>query len=120
MPKLALKVTLVLAVIAGVLEYLNQQAFGLPAVWYQVVKYGLFVLTTFGVTAAVGNQLGLDIQSLLHLSHAVIVLIGVVAVALGGAVSTFAIDGVAKGIILGVVAFVTACFGPSPSVGARV
>lgn len=112
--KLPATIALVLGIVAGILEYLNQTTFGFPNAWYNVVKFGLFVITTFGVTAATGHQLGLAIENLLHFSPAVINGIGVAAVVLGGAVTTFGISGVVKGIILGAIAFVTSAFGPFP------
>lgn len=113
--KLSATLTLALAVILGVLEYLNQQTFGFPAVWYEVFKFTILLISTFGVTAAVGRQLGMDIRELLHLSPAAMTVIGSAALVLAGAVSTFGIGGIAKGIVLGVVAFLTATFGPFPT-----
>jgi hypothetical protein len=104
--------TLILAVVAGVLLYLNQNVLGLPAVWYQAMKYGVLVISAYGVTPAVGGEIGVDIQILLHLSKAVVNLLLTAAVVLAATVSTFGISGVAAGIVLGVTAFVLTIFGP--------
>jgi hypothetical protein len=110
--KLSARLVLILAVIAGILEYLNATTFGITGVWHSVITYGLFVISSLGVTAAVGSQLGVDIEEILHVTPAGVAALTTVAVIVGGAVQTFAISGVAKGVILGVIAFITTIFGP--------
>ena len=106
---------LALAIVAGVLEYLNAVTFGFSPAWHNAIKYGIFLVSLTGVTAATGRQLGADIADLLHLSPAVLTVAVAAAATLAGAVTTFSISGTAKGIILGVVAFITSCFGVAPS-----
>jgi hypothetical protein len=110
--RLPAPLVLILGIIAGVLEYLNAHVLGIVGVWHSVILYGLFVITSLGVTGAVGSQLGIDLRQALHLTPAMVALLTTLAVVAGGAVQTFAISGAAKGIILGVIAFITTCFGP--------
>ena len=110
--KLPAVVVLILAVVAGILEYLNATTWGVTGPFHSVITYGIFVITALGVTAAVGGQLGIDIEELLHLTPALVAVLTTLAVVLGGAVQTLSISGPVKGIILGVIAFITTCFGP--------
>ena len=113
--KLPALLVLILAVVAGILEYLNATSFGIHGPFHAVITYGIFVITALGVTAAVGSQLGLALEELLHLTPAMVAALTTLAVVLGGAVQTLSISGPAKGIILGVIAFITTCFGPGGS-----
>jgi hypothetical protein len=110
--RLPAPLVLILAVAAGILEYLNAHILGITGTWHAVVTYGVFVITSLGVIPAVGVQLGVDLRQALHLTPAVVAAFTTLAVVLGGAVQTLAITGVAKGVILGVIAFITTCFGP--------
>jgi len=103
---------LVLAIIGGILEYLNQNTFGFPPAWHHAVTYGILLVTMFGVSIPVGKQLGLDIDHLLHITPAAAVGIASVAYAIAAAIGTFDVSGVLKGVLLGVVAFITSIFGP--------
>jgi hypothetical protein len=103
-----------LGLIAGILEYLNQQTFDLGVHWHPVVTYGILLITLVGVTPIVGANIGLEIRTLTHMTSAVFVLICAALYALAAAVTTFSIDGMAKAIILGVVAFAGA-IGFSPT-----
>jgi hypothetical protein len=104
---------LALAVVGGILEYLNQKTFGIHGVWHSVITYGIFIVGSLGVTAAVGHQLGVDIEELFHLSPAAIAFITTGAVVLAGAVQTFSIGGIWKGLVLGASSFVLTVFGPA-------
>lgn len=105
--------TAVLGVAGGILEYLNQQTFGFPPVWHQAVQYGVLLITLVGVTPLVGNSIGAEIRNLLHMSAGLFTTICLVVYALAAAVTTFSIDGVAKALILAVIAFLSAIgFGP--------
>jgi hypothetical protein len=105
---------LALAIIGGILEYLNQNTFGFSTQVQEAVRYGILVITAFGVTIPVGRELGVDIVTLLKVPTWVLLLITILAYAIAAAVSAFGISGIWKGIILGVVAFITTVFGPAP------
>lgn len=98
----------ILGIIAGVLEYLNEQTWNLGPHWHPVVTYGVLLITLIGVTPLVGAKIGIELRTLLHIDDHLFVLLCTGLYALAAAVTTFGITGVAKGIILGVIAFASA------------
>jgi hypothetical protein len=98
---------LILAVAAGVLEYLNQQTFQLGNTWYECLKYGLLIIGLIGVVPAVGAQIRQDFTAVFHVSPVFYTVVGVAVAAVTGAITTFNISGVLAGVLLGVVAFLT-------------
>lgn len=118
-PQIPAPLVLALALAAGVLEYLNQQAFQLGNTWYECLKYGLLLIGLVGVVPAVGAQVRQDFTAIFHVKPVFYTVVGGVLAAATGAVTTFHITGVAQGVILGVVAFLAyAGFGqvPAPAV----
>lgn len=101
----------VLGLLGGVLEYLNQATFGFPHPWDQLITFGLFIIPLLGATVLVGPQF----QAALHLPASVVTAIGVVMAALAAAVTTFSLSGGVKGLIEGLIAFLLfAGFNPVP------
>lgn len=108
-------VSVVLGLVAGVLEYLNQNIsqglfhFGGP--WPQVIAFGLFVLGVIGVSPLVHSAF----RSALHLSPGLAAAITAVLTILAAAVTTFSLNHEVKGIILAIIAFAAfAGFGAAP------
>lgn len=109
---------LLLGVVGGAIEYLNAQTFGITGVWHQVLTYGVLLIEAYGVVPLVGRQLGVSIQNLLHASPAVMHLISLAGFAFSGAVQTFSISGVWRGVLVGLAAVILAVFGPPADVPA--
>lgn len=104
---------LVLGLVGGVLEYLNQASFHLVQPWNQVVTYGLFVVAVFGVSPLVHSAF----RNALHISTQLGVAITVAATLLAAAITTFSLSHDVKGILVGVVAFLAFIgFGPATGV----
>jgi hypothetical protein len=100
-------VTVILGILAGILEYLNTVTFNFPVSWHQAIKYGILLVGLVGVTPLVGANIGAAIRNVLHMTPATFTAVSAGVYALAAAVSTFSITGETKGIILGVVAFLS-------------
>lgn len=103
-------ITVILGLIGGVLEYLNQASFGLQAPWAQVITFGLYVLAVIGVSPLVHSAF----RNALHLTPAEATVITSLAALLAAAITTFGLSGEVKGILEGVLAFLAFVgFGPA-------
>ena len=91
-------VVLVLGLLGGVLEFLNQQTFHFAAPWPGVIAYGLLIVGLLGVSPLVGKAF----VTALKLPVSVSVGLTIAATALTAAITTFDISGVLKGVLLGV------------------
>ncbi len=116
MPKLNLPSSLavILSLVAGVLEVLNQVTFGFPAPWHTFTTYGLLVLAMVGISPLVGTAFRQALTNAFHVSGVLFTVLSIVTMAIAAAVTTFSIDSTWKGILLGIVAVLGGLgFGPN-------
>lgn len=102
--------SVVLGLVGGVLEYLNQASFHLQPPWGQVVTFGLYGLAVFGVSPLAHNAF----RNALHISTQLATAITGIAALMAAAITTFSLSPTTKGILEGVLAFLAfAGFGPA-------
>lgn len=102
----------VLGLLGGVLQYLNQASFGFQHPWDQLITFGLYVVPLFGASVLTGAAF----RSALHLSPAVTTLVTTIAAALAAAITTFGWTGEVRGIAEGILAFLAFVgFGAAPA-----
>jgi hypothetical protein len=113
--KLSVLLVLILACIGGVLEYANQNWFGVTNHWHPAITYGVLMITTLVGTIPVGRQLGVDFEALFKITPEGVLALTTLAYFAAAGVQTFDWSSAAKGIVLAFCAFVTAIFGTSPN-----
>lgn len=102
-----------LGLIGGLLEYLNQASFHLQQPWNQLITFGLYVIAVVGVSPLVHNAF----RNALHLSTQLATFITVIAAITATAITTFSMGQVTKGLLEGILAFLAFVgFGPSESI----
>jgi hypothetical protein len=103
--------TTILSLIAGGLAILNQVSFGFGSPWGVYVTLALVALAGLGISPLVGAQF----RSALHLSHSASLVITSIVTTAGVAVTTLSISPTAKGIVVGILAFLAGVgFAPGP------
>jgi hypothetical protein len=91
-------VAVVLALVGGVLQVLNQTSFHFAASWHELIVFGLLVITGIGISPLVGPSF----RNALHLTLAATTTITVIVMVLAAAVQTLSLDASLKGIINGI------------------
>ena len=103
---------MVLGVLAGALQYLNQATFTFGPPWRDVITFGLYVVAIIGVSP-LSHQ---TFRNALHLPPGLATLVTVIATVLAAAILTFhGLSPQAKGGLEGVLAFLAFIgFGAAP------
>lgn len=91
-------VAVVLALVGGVLQVLNQVIHGISNPWHELFTFGLLVITGIGISPLVG----VGFRNALHLTLAATTTITILVMTLTAAVQTLSLDSTVKGIILGI------------------
>jgi hypothetical protein len=104
--------TVILGLVGGILEYLNQASFHLASPWGQVITFGLYAVGVFGVSPLIHNAF----RNALHISPQLATVITILLTLLAAAITTFSISADVKGVLEGIVAF-AAFVGFGPALG---
>ena len=104
----------ILAVLAGFLQVLNQTTYGFAAPWHTLVTYVLVVLSAVGISPLVGTAFRQALANALHVSGTVFTILTVIAMAVTAALQTFTLDSTTYGILAGIVTVLAGLgFGPN-------
>ncbi len=112
MLKLPSRVTVLLGLLAGVLAYLNESAFGFSPEWRGYISFGLILLSGLGITPLVGPAF----RAALHLSTSASAAISTALATLALVVHSIALPLDVRGVLQAVLTFAAAVgFAPANS-----